>query len=185
MPYQMFEIFLQFIFKSSTWTQGMKNRKREDKMEMFELGFQTKKPKQVLRTADLEAPVSLQTNVFTSHWFQQRLCSVGMGDIWPILLRNSLTVLDFARERDLKRCHKKAHGFGKGAHYSVEEWDKVLLPPYVMYFCNSYIYCFIYLYSHPLWYIQFLWCEWSILASFLQRLSESLCPTLMTEVNTL
>lgn len=42
-----------------------------------------------------------------------------------------------------------------------------------------------FLYSHSLWSIQFLWCKWSVFMSFLSRLSETLCPTLLITVSIL
>ena len=59
MPYQMFKNVLLLGFKSSTWTQGRRNGRREDKMEMLELSFQTKKPNLGPSSPELEAPSCL------------------------------------------------------------------------------------------------------------------------------
>lgn len=124
----MLKNFPQFSFKSSTWSQRRKKRKRENQMELSELSFQRKKPDQDLSTSELKAPASLRTNAFTSHWFQWHLHSVVTG---PSCFKNYLSVQDFAHIRRPKGCvsHTKAHGFGKGALHSVEECNKALLAP--------------------------------------------------------
>lgn len=104
---------------------------------------------------------------------------------WETLGRSSLkslylVVRDFALRREsiwhvTKSC--ESTGIWKGAYHSIV----VCSPPYLKYFCNTYIYKIPSLFS-SLWSIQFLWCKWSIPISFLTRLSESLCPTLLTSV---
>lgn len=185
MPYQMFKNFPQFSFKSSTEPKEGKMEKEKTKWSYLSSAF---KGRSLTRTSILWIwkPQSAfgQTPSLPTDFSD--VCIVWAWEKFsPSCLKNYLAVQDFAHKRELTGClsHVKVHGLGKGALYSIEECNKALLPSLSEVFLQQLHLQDPFFSLSPLWSIHFLWCEWSFPVSFLPRLTESLCPALMSTVS--